>query len=38
MSNKIFESAGKLRECNKLVIGAGAGMGKDSGLPDYRGK
>lgn len=27
-----------LRSCQALLIGAGAGMGVDSGLPDFRGK
>ena len=26
-----------LRECDTIVIGAGAGFGRDSGLPDFRG-
>ena len=25
-------------ECEAILIGAGAGMGVDSGLPDFRGK
>lgn len=29
--------AQKLSKCNELIIGAGAGIGKDSGLPDFRG-
>ena len=27
-----------LKDCDALLIGAGAGMGVDSGLPDFRGK
>lgn len=27
-----------IKECDGLLITAGAGMGVDSGLPDYRGK
>jgi NAD-dependent SIR2 family protein deacetylase len=27
-----------LRDCKALLIGSGAGMGVDSGLPDFRGK
>ena len=33
----IVAAADKLRNCNKILIGAGAGMGKDSGMPDFRG-
>jgi len=39
MDKKIFKAIRKLLEsCNSLIIGAGAGMGVDSGLPDFRGK
>lgn len=31
------KAAEKLAKCTMLLIGAGAGMGKDSGLPDFRG-
>lgn len=33
----IHTVAEKLSKCTVLMIGAGAGMGKDSGLPDFRG-
>src|SRR4051794_11112220 len=33
----IRRSAGVIAEADALVIGAGAGMGVDSGLPDFRG-
>lgn len=34
----LFErAAGLIAQANALVIGAGAGMGVDSGLPDFRG-
>ena len=35
--NEIEEAAKAIAECDALVIGAGAGMGVDSGLPDFRG-
>lgn len=35
--NNVMTAAKKLRKCNKILIGAGAGMGKDSGMPDFRG-
>lgn len=34
----IKEAAGLIRQADALVIGAGAGMSVDSGLPDFRGK
>ena len=34
----LIDKAGKLiKSSKKLLIGAGAGMGKDSGMPDFRG-
>jgi NAD-dependent SIR2 family protein deacetylase len=33
----IARAAGLLRDADALLIGAGAGMGVDSGLPDFRG-
>ncbi len=37
-SSKAFRrAADAIREADALVIGAGAGMGVDSGLPDFRG-
>jgi NAD-dependent SIR2 family protein deacetylase len=41
MSTSIEESmiraADAIRRADALLIGAGAGMGVDSGLPDFRG-
>ena len=38
MSGNLFESAAKLiASADGLLITAGAGMGVDSGLPDFRG-
>lgn len=34
---QIHEAARCVREADALIIGAGAGMGVDSGLPDFRG-
>lgn len=31
------EAAAWIRDANELVVAAGAGMGVDSGLPDFRG-
>src|SRR3984885_8471643 len=33
----IRAAADAIRTCDALLIGAGAGMGVDSGLPDFRG-
>lgn len=33
----LLEAANHLREADALLITAGAGMGVDSGLPDFRG-
>jgi NAD-dependent SIR2 family protein deacetylase len=33
----IARAAEKLSKCGSLLVAAGAGMGKDSGLPDFRG-
>lgn len=33
----LFEAASALSRCDALLITAGAGMGVDSGLPDFRG-
>ena len=39
MSVNIYRfAAKKLRDCEALLITAGAGIGIDSGLPDFRGK
>lgn len=35
---KIEKAAGWLKQANFLAVTAGAGMGVDSGLPDFRGK
>jgi len=35
--NKIKIAANKIKNSKNLIITAGAGMGHDSGLPDYRG-
>lgn len=37
MSKLKSKAAEKLFKCTTLMIGAGAGIGKDSGLPDFRG-
>ena len=34
---QIEKAAALIREADALLIGAGAGMGVDSGLPDFRG-
>ena len=34
---QIEKAASLIREADALLIGAGAGMGVDSGLPDFRG-
>jgi len=34
----LLTAARFIRESNVLLIGTGAGMGRDSGLPDFRGK
>jgi NAD-dependent SIR2 family protein deacetylase len=37
-SNQAIErAAGAIADADALLIGAGAGMGVDSGLPDFRG-
>ena len=38
MSDTLREVAELIRQADGLLIGAGAGMGVDSGLPDFRGK
>ena len=35
--NEIDRAVKAIAECDALLIGAGAGMGVDSGLPDFRG-
>jgi NAD-dependent SIR2 family protein deacetylase len=35
---QVAACAAALRDCDALLIAAGAGMSVDSGLPDYRGK
>jgi NAD-dependent SIR2 family protein deacetylase len=37
MNDSIRQAADAIRRANALLIGAGAGMGVDSGLPDFRG-
>jgi NAD-dependent SIR2 family protein deacetylase len=37
LENPLREAASAIREADALLIGAGAGMGVDSGLPDFRG-
>ena len=35
---KVMEKAARLiKQSERIIIGAGAGMGKDSGMPDFRG-
>ena len=38
MRNKIRQAANYIRQADALLITAGAGMGIDSGLPDFRGE
>ena len=38
MSYEICKITDLIHNCSGLLIGAGAGMGVDSGLPDFRGK
>lgn len=38
LSQSFQEAAGAIKKAHTLVITAGAGMGVDSGLPDYRGE
>jgi len=38
MNNPISSSAELIYAADSLIITAGAGMGVDSGLPDFRGK
>ncbi|MFP6900302.1 MAG: hypothetical protein VCA36_05130, partial [Opitutales bacterium] len=35
---RLEQAAQAVRDADALYIGAGAGMGVDSGLPDFRGK
>lgn len=37
IENKIEHAASLIKQADALIIAAGAGMGVDSGLPDYRG-
>lgn len=37
LPEQLDAAADAIRECEALLIGAGAGMGVDSGLPDFRG-
>lgn len=37
VDSSIDQAAKMIREADRLLIGAGAGMGVDSGLPDFRG-
>ena len=38
MSHELCKITELIHNCSGLLIGAGAGMGVDSGLPDFRGK
>ena len=38
MLNKLYEIKQIINEAEAILITAGAGMGVDSGLPDFRGK
>ena len=38
MSYEICKITELIHSCSALLIGAGAGMGVDSGLPEFRGK
>ncbi|MGF6568650.1 NAD-dependent SIR2 family protein deacetylase [Paraburkholderia sp. GAS333] len=38
LNEKLEKAAGWLREADGILITAGAGMGVDSGLPDFRGR
>jgi len=37
LDERIERAAAALREADALLVGAGTGMGVDSGLPDFRG-
>ena len=37
MTEALAQAARLIAEADALLIGAGAGMGVDSGLPDFRG-
>jgi NAD-dependent SIR2 family protein deacetylase len=37
LTKALHQAAAAIREADALLIGAGAGMGVDSGLPDFRG-
>ncbi len=37
LESRIRQAADQLRDADAVLIGAGAGMGVDSGLPDFRG-
>ena len=37
MDKRLDEAAARIRDADALLIGAGAGIGVDSGLPDFRG-
>jgi NAD-dependent SIR2 family protein deacetylase len=38
MTNNYQEATQAIQEADAIIILAGAGMGVDSGLPDFRGK
>lgn len=38
MNDAFEESAALIAQADGLVVAAGAGMGVDSGLPDFRGR
>jgi NAD-dependent SIR2 family protein deacetylase len=33
----IEQAIALIKQCDVLIVGAGAGLGRDSGLPDFRG-
>lgn len=37
IAKQIERAAKAIKNCNKIIFLAGAGMGVDSGLPDFRG-
>ncbi len=37
IQDRIAHAADLIRQTDAIVVGAGAGMGIDSGLPDFRG-
>ncbi len=37
IAREVERAAKAIKNCNKIIFLAGAGMGVDSGLPDFRG-